>query len=380
MTQTVAPTANSSVISESDAPSVFERAASGEKLDLREIESLLKSNDLHLLSLLADKARRRFVGDTVTYIPNIVLNYTNYCVVKCHFCAFYRDVGSGTGYTLPVEKVAERVANAWNQFSIKQALIQGGVNPECGVEYFEEMFMTVKKRTHGEVAIHGLSTSEIEYVAKKGRMSVKELLSRLKVAGLDSVPGAGAEILVDRVRKSVGRMLSSTEGWLKTMQDAHELGLPTSATMVYGLGETDEERAKHLVLIRELQERTGGFMAFIPWNFEPGQTRLEKEGRIVSRMSGYEHLKITAVARIAFGSVIRNVQSSWLTNGIPLAQMTLAAGANDWGGTLYDEEVIPATGKQVGNLHAKYIVDAVKQIGRPIAERDNFYNIIKYVS
>ena len=380
MTQTVATTALTSLISKSDAPSVFERAASGEKLDVREIESLLKSNDLHLLSLLADKARKRVVGDTVTYIPNIVLNYTNYCVVKCHFCAFYRDVGSGSGYTLPVEKVAERVATAWNQFNIRQALIQGGVNPECDVEYFERMFTTVKDRTHGEVAIHGLSTSEIEYIAKKERMSVKELLSRLKAAGLDSVPGAGAEILVDRVRKSVGRVLSSTNGWLSTMRDAHELGLPTSATMVYGLGETVSERATHLVLIRELQEKTNGFMAFIPWNFEPGQTRLEKEGRITSRMSGYEQLRITAVARITFGSIIRNIQSSWLTNGISLAQMTLTAGANDWGGTLYDEEVIPATGKQVGNLDAKYIVEAVEQIGRPIAERDNFYNIIRYVN
>jgi len=378
MTQTVATTALSSLISESDAPSVFERAASSEKLGLEEIESLLKSNDLHLLSLLADRVRKQIVGDTVTYIPNIVLNYTNYCIVRCHFCAFYRDVGSDAGYTLPVEKVAERVGNAWNQFSIKQALIQGGVNPDCGVEYFEEMFRTVKERTRGEVAIHGLSTSEVEYVAKKEKMSVRELLSRLKVAGLDSLPGAGAEILVDRVRKSVRRALSTTEGWLRTMREAHELGLPTSATMVYGLGETDAERAKHLILIRELQEKTGGFMAFIPWNFEPGQTRLEKEGRIVARMSGFEHLKITAVARIAFGSSIRNLQSSWLTNGISLAQLTLAAGANDWGGTLYDEEVIPATGKQVGNLHAKYIIDAVKQVGRPIAERDNFYNIIKY--
>jgi cyclic dehypoxanthinyl futalosine synthase len=364
---------------EPDAANAFEKIVAGEKLQLRDVESLMGTNDLHLLGLFADRIREKAVGRTVTYVSNIILNYTNRCIVRCRFCAFYRDVGSSEGYSLTVDQVADRVTKAWERLGVRQALIQGGVNPEYGVEYFEELFRTIKKRTNRQVAINGLSTSEVEYLAKKEGMSLKELLSRLREAGLDSLPGAGAEILVDRVRRSVGRGLSTAEGWLRTMEEAHKLGIPTSATMVYGLGETAEERSKHLLLIRDLQERTGGFISFTPWNFEQGNTRLEREGVITARPSGAEHLKITALARIVFGGNLRNIQSSWLTNGVSLAQLSLCFGANDWGGTLYDEEVIPATGKDVGNLAPRIIVESVRQIGRPIAERDNSYNIVRYV-
>lgn len=363
-----------------DVINAFEKIAAGEKLHLSDVESLMGTNNLHLLGLFADKMREKVVGRTVTYIPNIILNYTNRCIVKCRFCAFYRELGSSEGYALTVDQAADRVIEAWTRLRIRQALIQGGVNPEYGVEYFEELFRAIKTRTNGEVAINGLSTSEIEYIAKKERMSVKELLSRLREAGIDSLPGAGAEILVDRVRRSVGRGLSTAEGWLRTMEEAHKLGIPTSATMVYGLGETAEERAQHLLLIRDLQERTGGFKSFTAWNFEQGNTRLGREGVITAAgPSAAEHLKITALARIVFGESLRNIQSSWLTNGVSLAQLSLCFGANDWGGTLYDEEVIPATGKNVGNLAPRIIVESVKQIRRPVAERDNSYNIVRYV-
>jgi len=351
------------------------KASGGERLTLRDVESLLRARDLNLVGMVADSIRKVVAGDTVTYIPNQILNYTNVCIVRCRFCAFYRDQGDADGYTLRPDEVVRRALQAWQTYRTRQVLIQGGVNPNCHIEYFEEVFREIKKKSHG-LAIHGLSTSEIEFISRAERMSLREVLSRLKSAGLDSVPGAGGEILVDSVRRQLGRTISTSEGYLRVMEEAHKLGIPTSATMMYGHVESVEDRARHLLAIRELQEKTGGFMAFIPWNFEPGNTRLQMDGTVTRRVGGIELLRVVAAARATFQEKIRNIQSSWLTAGIPLAQLALMYGANDWGGTIFDEEVIPATGREVGNMRVREIVDAVRAIGRPVAERDNFYNIV----
>lgn len=364
------------VIEGLDITSVLEKALDGDSLSLREVELLMKSSHTDLIGSVADKIRRRVVGDTVTFVTNQILNYTNVCVVKCNFCAFYRNEGDQDAYALSPEEVVERAYRAWKMYNTRQVLIQGGVNPNFGIEYYESVFRGVKSRTKN-LAIHGLSTSEIEFIARKERMSIKEVLMRLKAAGLSSVPGAGGEILVDSVRKELGRTLSNSEGYLRVMEEAHKLSIPTSVTMMYGHVETPEDRAKHLMSVLDLQKKTGGFMAFIGWNFEPGNTRLEKEGKVRYTAGGADLLKVVAGARITFQGMIRNIQSSWLTVGIPMAQLALNYGANDWGGTIFEEEVIPATGKQVGNLRVQKLVEAVKKIGRPVAERDNFYNIIK---
>lgn len=369
-------TITKSVISNSDVGDIIEKSLNGEDLDLRDAEMLFRSNDIQLLGLGADTIRRDLIGDTVTFISNLILNYTNICIVKCKFCAFYRDVGNAEGYNLSIETIGERAEKAYRDLGVRQVLIQGGVNPEFPIEYYEEAFRAIKSRTNG-VAVHGLSTSEIEFIARKEKMSIKEVLERLKEAGLDSLPGAGGEILVDKVRKALNRNLSLTDGWLKVMEEAHKIGLPTSSTMVYGHIETAEDKAKHLMLINELQKKTGGFMSFIPWNMEIENTQMSREGMVNRRAGGSELLKSLAVARLVFRDRIKNIQTGWLTNGISLAQLALTYGANDWGGTIYDEEVIPATGKKVGNLKAQTIIKSVKSMGRPVAERDNFYSVVK---
>ncbi|MFQ6011745.1 MAG: CofH family radical SAM protein, partial [Nitrososphaerales archaeon] len=355
-----------------DITPVMEKALSGDALGLREVELLMKSPHTDLIGSVADRIRQRVVGDTVTFVTNQILNYTNICAVKCNFCAFYRNEGDEDSYALRPEEVAERAYRAWKMHNTRQVLIQGGVNPNFGIEYYESVFRKVKKMTK-DLAIHGLSTSEIEFISRKERMSLKEVLQRLKDAGLSSIPGAGGEILVDKVRKELGRTLSNSEGYLKVMEEAHGLGIPTSVTMMYGHVETSEDRARHILSVLRLQEKTGGFMAFIGWNFEPGNTRMEREGKVRYAAGGTDLLRVVAAARITYQGNIRNIQSSWLTVGIPMAQLALKYGANDWGGTIFEEEVIPATGKQVGNLRVQKLIEAVKQIGRPVAERDNFY-------
>ena len=366
------------LLRDSEIYSILEKALHGDRLGFRDISYLMKSQDTHLIGLVADRIRKEVVGDTVTFIPNQILNYTNICTVRCDFCAFYRDKGDEDSYLLNPSQVIDRAIKTWSQYETKQILIQGGVNPEISIEYYEEIFHGIKEKTEN-LAIHGLSTSEIEFISKKERMSIKEVLQRLRNSGLDSIPGAGGEILVDRIRKKIGRRLSSVDGWLRVMEEAHKLNIPTSATMMYGHIESEVDRAKHFLTIRELQEKTGGFMAFIGWNFESGSTKLEQDGLVTHSVGGMELLRIVAAARIVFRELILNIQSSWLTNSISMAQIALINGANDWGGTLYDEEVIPATGKQVRDIKTQEIVHSVKNINRPVAERDNFYKILRYL-
>ncbi|MFC1753275.1 CofH family radical SAM protein [Thermoproteota archaeon] len=368
----------SRLLRDSEVYSILEKALHGDKLMLQDIKNLMKSQDTHLIGLVADKIRKEIVGDTVTFIPNQILNYTNICTVRCDFCAFYRNKGSKDSYTLTPSQVIDRAVKAWSQYNTRQVLIQGGVNPELTIEYYEEIFRGIKEKTEN-LAIHGLSTSEIEFISKKEKMSIREVLQRLQNSGLDSIPGAGGEILVDRIREKMRRRLSSADGWLRVMEEAHNLSIPTSATMMYGHIESDTDRAEHIHKIRELQEKSGGFMAFIGWNFEPGSTKLERDGLVTRSVGGRELLRIVAAARIVFRELIPNIQSSWLTNSIPIAQIALVYGANDWGGTLYDEEVIPATGKQVRDLKIQDIVYSVKNINRQVAERDNFYKIVRYL-
>lgn len=362
---------------EFELPAWLDKTKSSEDLTVDDVKILMETDDLQLLGSVANDIRRTEVGEVVTFIPNLILNYTNICIVRCHFCAFYRDIGNMEGYALDANQAAERTAEAERVMGTRQVLIQGGVNPDFPLEYYENLFRTIKSRT-SKVAIHGLSTCEIEFISRKERSSITEVLSRLREAGLDSLPGAGAEILVDSVRKKLGRNLSSSDGWMNVHEAAHKIGIRSSATMMYGHLETPAEAAEHFIKIRDLQKRTKGFMAFIPWHFEPGNTKLQKDASVTYAAGGLALLRHIAVARIVYSGLIRNIQSSWLTAGIGMAQLALQYGANDWGGTINDEEVIPATGKLVGGLPSRDIIMAVKQIGRAPAMRDNFYNIIEH--
>jgi len=254
-------------------------------------------------------------------------------------------------------------------------LIQGGHNPDLGIEYYEDSFRMIRKK-FPQVGVHGLSTSEIDTIAKVEKSSTKEILSRLKDAGLQSLPGAGAEILTDNVKEIISPKKITSDEWLRIIEEAHSLGIPASATMMYGHVESNQDIAEHFRKIVELQKKTGVFMAFIPWSFEPNNTLMQKEGVINFSAGGIQLLKMIAISRLVFDGLIPHIQSSWLTNGVGMAQLALQYGADDFGGTLIGEEVVSCTGSRSTELTDKKIIDSIHQIGYKAEERDNFYQTV----
>ena len=362
----------------SDISDVLESALAGRRqLGLNDCVRLVRSDDVYSMGLVANVLRQRLFGDTITFINNIILNYTNVCVTYCKFCAFYRPPGHEESYTVPVEEIVRRVATSREMFGITQVLIQGGHNPNLKLEYYEDAFKAIKNKCP-EVGINGLSPSEIDMIAKVERSSTKEVLARLKVAGMDTFAGGGAEILEDSVKDEISQLKIKSHEWLRIMEEAHQLGFKSVATMMYGTVETEEDRARHIMKIAQLQEKTGGFMVFIPWSFEPNKTEMQAEGKIRYPSGGLSLLKMIAISRIMFYGLIDHIQSSWLTNGIGMAQLALNHGADDFGGTLIGEEVVSATGARSTELTSDRIIAAIKQAGFRVAERDNSYEIIKY--
>ncbi len=362
----------------SDISDVLESALAGRRqLGLNDCVRLVRSDDVYSMGLVANVLRQRLFGDTITFINNIILNYTNVCVTYCKFCAFYRPPGHEESYTVPVEEIVRRVATSREMFGITQVLIQGGHNPNLKLEYYEDAFKAIKNKCP-EVGINGLSPSEIDMIAKVERSSTKEVLARLKVAGMDTFAGGGAEILEDSVKDEISPLKIKSHEWLRIMEEAHQLGFKSVATMMYGTVETEEDRARHIMKIAQLQEKTGGFMVFIPWSFEPNKTEMQAEGKIRYPSGGLSLLKMIAISRIMFYGLIDHLQSSWLTNGIGMAQLALNHGADDFGGTLIGEEVVSATGARSTELTSDRIIAAIKQAGFRVAERDNSYEIIKY--
>ena len=317
----------------------------------------------------------RITGRRVGYIVNMIMNYTNVCVVGCRFCSFYRRAGDPDAYRFSARRAAEMVREHWERYRIRQVLFQGGVDPRLGLEYYEEAFRLIKRLTRGEVAIHGLSVVELEWLSRRERMSIGELLERLKAAGLDSVPGAGAEILSDRVRRIVSPRKSSADTWLWVMGRVMEAGLPISVTMMYGHVETLWERAVHLLRLLELQRRYGRVMAFIAWNYEPGGNDLSRD--VPFPAGGGEMLRTIAVARLVFRDEIRWIQAGWLTAGPALGAASLEYGANDWGGTLYGERVLPAAGVPLPLLVRRGIERLIRGAGFEPFERDNWYRPVE---
>jgi len=365
------------MIRRSDINDILEGVLDGRKPDLNDCIRMLNSEYVQLLCLVADVLRKKRFGNTVTFVNNLIFNYTNVCVTYCKFCAFYRPPGHDETYTVSIEDGLRRVVLARDMFGITQVLMQGGHNPSLTIEYYESMFRGIKQKCP-EVGIHGLSASEIDTIAKVERSSTREVLARLNDAGLDSLPGAGAEILDDEVKEKISPLKIKSDEWLRIMEEAHKLGLKASATMMYGHVETIEQRAQTLMKIIELQKKTGGFMAFIPWSFEPNNTQLQAEGIATHSAGGLTLLKMIAISRIMLDGLIDHIQSSWLTNGIGMAQLALQCGADDFGGTLHGEEVVTATGARSTTVNAEKVIGAVKQIGMQVAERDNFYRIIRY--
>jgi cyclic dehypoxanthinyl futalosine synthase len=346
---------------------VLDRAADGGRITYDEGVRLYREASLHDLGAAAH-ARRMALYPTndVTYVIDTTINYTNVCNVHCTFCAFFRPEQHGEGYTMSHDRVLERVKYAADQ-GATQIMIQGGVNPELRITWFEELFRRVALE-FPNVDIHSLSVSEISGLAKVEGMTPREVLVRLKDAGLKSVPGAGAEILVERVRKRISARKIVPEAWIGIMREAQLLGMPTTATMMFGSIETDEERIAHLQVIRDLQDETGGFTAFIPWYYVPYKTPLR--GR---EASGLEYLRVLAVSRL-FLDNLPHLQASWLTPGLKLGQLALFYGCDDMGGTILEEQVVHDAGGGNEATRAQ-LEQIVRGAGFTPVIRDTYWNL-----
>jgi cyclic dehypoxanthinyl futalosine synthase len=345
---------------------LLDRAAGGDRLSKEEAVRLYEETPLHELGAAAH-ARRLAMhpAETVTYVIDTTINYTNVCNVHCTFCAFFRPEGHKEGYTMSHDRVLERVKWAADQ-GATQIMIQGGVNPELRIEWFETLFRRVRSE-FPEVDIHSLSVSEIVGLAAVEEMPSREVLARLKAAGLKSLPGAGAEILVERVRKRISARKIRPDGWLGVMREAQQLGLPTTATMMFGSIETGAERIEHMAAVRDLQDETGGFTAFIPWYYVPYKTPLRGK-----EATGLEYLRVLAVSRLFLDNVA-HLQASWLTPGLKMGQLALFYGCDDMGGTILEEQVVHDAGS-TNEATRKQLEELIVGAGfRPLI-RDTYWN------
>ena len=331
--------------------------------------SLLTEGNLLELGKRADGLRRAYHPENrVTFVVDRNVNYTNICETKCAFCAFYRDKSAEDAYVLSQDVIFEKIEELVAQGGT-QLLMQGGLNPELTVEFFEKLFLTIKARFPA-VQNHSLSPAEVVCIASNSGLTVRETIVRLKAAGLDSIPGGGAEILVDEVRGSISPKKIGWRQWADVMLIAAELGMPTTATMMFGSCEKPEDIVEHLFRIRELQDSGGSFTAFIPWTYQPGNTELGG-----TTASGVEYLKVLALSRIVLDNV-PNIQASWVTQGAKMAQVALFFGANDLGGTMLEENVVAAAGCSF-RMSSDEMIALIAAAGFTPAQRSTTYNIIR---
>jgi len=326
---------------------IAQHVAGGGRVDAAEAALLYREAPTALLARLADGIRARKHPDRiVTYIIDRNVNYTNVCVARCNFCAFYRPVGSDEGYVLGFDEIFRKIDETI-AVGGSQLLLQGGHNPDLPIAWYEDLFRAVKAR-YPDFKLHALSPPEVLHIARVNQLDVPTTIARLVAAGLDSVPGGGAEILVDRVRRLLNCYgKASSDEWLGVMREAHLAGLRTTATMMYGTVETPEERIEHMLRLRDLQDETGGFTAFITWSYQPEHT--ERGGH---EATGIEYLRTLALARIVLDN-FDNLQASWVTQGGKVGQLSLAFGANDMGSVMIEENVVRAAG-------ASYCMDEVE--------------------
>jgi len=316
---------------------VKEKIMFGERLT-RDEGLLLFKLPFHELGALAREIRFRLNPEPiVSYVVDRNINYTNVCVSGCKFCAFYVPPNSPKAFLLSNEEIAKKIEETL-ALGGYQILLQGGLHPGLSLEYFEELFRFIKSR-FSMVHLHALSPPEIIYLSRTSGLPVEEVLKRLISAGLDSIPGGGAEILVDRVRERISPRKATSEEWLYVMECAHKLGLKTTATMMFGHIETEEDIIEHLDKIRSLQDKTSGFTAFIPWTFQPGNTALSH----LKKVGSVRYLQVLAISRIYLDNV-KNIQVSWVTQGPKVAQLALDFGGNDFGSTMIEENVVSAAG------------------------------------
>lgn len=320
---------------------VEQKVLAGERLDRADALALITCPDLNLLSALADWKRKQVTDPSiVTYNIGRNINYTNVCWVRCKFCAFYRTPGHAEGYVLPTETILDKCRELVEAGG-REVLLQGGLHPALKIEWYEDLLRAMKAAY--SIDIHGFSSTEINYIAHVSRLSLDETLRRLRDAGLDSIPGA-AEMIVDDVRDAIAPYKEKSERWTELMRTAHRLGIPTTATMMYGTVDDAAMRVEHMVRIRDLQDETGGFKAFIPWSFQPDGTDLQAElGPAWEPATSFDYLRVVSTARLVLDN-ISHVQASWVTQGPRIAQIALKYGVDDFGSTMMEENVVSSAG------------------------------------
>jgi len=348
---------------------LLDKSVAGERLSPEEGLTLLGSSDLTSLGHAADAVTRRLHPEAYrTYNIDRNINYTNICTAACDFCAFCRKPKSEDGYVLPRDVLLAKVEETV-QLGGNQILLQGGLHPEFKLDWYEGLLGDIRSR-FPQVNVHGFSPPEIHHFSKVNRLPLRTVLERLQAAGLGSIPGGGAEILVDRVRRQITRGKCLTGDWLNVMRVWHELGGVSSATMMFGHVETPAERIEHLQRLRQLQDETGGFTAFIGWTFQPDHTRLSQ----IPKASPCEYLKTLAVARLYLDN-FRNVQASWVTQGLKIGQLAMLFGANDMGSLMIEENVVAEAGT-VHYLTLEEIREAIRELGYVPRQRNVFYQLV----
>ena len=349
---------------------LLDKVLNGERLSADDGERLFESNDIISLGKAAQEiSKRKHPDGIVTYIVDRNINYTNICISKCLFCAFYREKDSPDSYILPKEELSKKIDETIRLGGV-QILIQGGLNADLGIDFYEELLQFIKSLN---IHIHGFSPPEIVHISKKSRLSIKDVIRRLKNAGLGSIPGGGAEILVDKIRKKISPNKCTAQEWLNVMESAHNLGLRTTATMMYGHIESYRDRIEHLTKIRELQDKTKGFTAFIPWSFQSKNTKLQTLNSELQTLNsfGVDYLKTLSISRLMLDN-FDNIQASWVTQGAKVAQLSLFFGANDMGSTMIEENVVKAAGVSF-RMSEGEIRRLIEDAGFKPVKRNTFY-------
>ncbi len=370
--------------SDSEISTILDRALSEKEISIEEATRLFEAKgiDFHLVGIVADELRKRRVGNIVTYVINRNINFTNVCIKQCGFCAFSRDFREEEGYFLPTEEIVRRAKEA-HSLGATEVCVQAGLPPDMDGNTYENICRAIKSEIRN-IHIHGFSPEEVLYGATRSNLSIKEYLSRLKDAGVNSLPGTAAEILDQAMRDKISPGRISVNKWIEVIKTAHSIGLPSTSTIMFGHLESTSDRAKHIALIREIQKETRGFTEFVPLNFIHTEAPMYRENLhqgIKNGADGRDVLLMHAVSRIMLNNHIDNIQTSWVKEGPAMAQMSLMWGANDFGGTLINESISTAAGAGFGQLlKPKDMRRIIRQIGRIPAQRTTSYNIIRTFS
>ena len=347
---------------------IIDKVLEGKRLTFDEAYKLYLKGSFFELGDLANLIRKKkHPENIVTYVVDRNINYSNICVCGCKFCAFFKSPGEDGGYVLSFDELDKKIQETL-ELGGTQILLQGGHHPDLKLDFYENMLTHIKEK-FPTIHIHGFSPPEIVHFSKLNNLSIKEVINRLIAAGLDSIPGGGAEILVDRVREEVSPNKCRATEWLDVMETAHKLGLKTTATMMFGHVETMEDRILHLIRLRDLQDKTRGFTAFIPWGFQPDNTRINAR-----KVTSVEYLRLLAISRIVLDN-FDNIQVSWVTMGPEIAQLALFFGGNDFGSTMIEENVVAATGVRF-RLSIEEIEKYISEAGFEPRQRRMDYTLV----